>query len=92
MSNPKPGHSLDDFRQKHDKGYIVPKKIKEALKELGQSWVYEAEFMRLAGISSTDLSTYREEFVDDHVVVVDRTKRVWCGTKGFAEKLREMVP
>lgn len=88
----KTGHSLDDFRQKHDKGYIVPRKIKEALKQLGDSWVYEAEFMRIAGVSTTDLATYREPFIDDHVVLVDRTKRVWCGTKAFATKLREMTP
>lgn len=91
-SVPKAGNSLDDFRQKHDKSFIVPTKIKEALKKLGNAWMYESDFIRMAGLSQSDFANFREPFVDDHALVVERTKRVWCGSKAMTEKLREMVP
>lgn len=87
---PKAGKSLAEFRASHDKSFIVPQKIKEGLKKLGGGWEYELGFLRLAGLSTTDLANYREEF-EEYVVLVDRTKRVWCGSKELAVKLREMV-
>lgn len=84
------GRGLTEFRSSHDKSFIVPSKIREALKQLGSSWCYEAEFLKLAGLCTTDLANYRDEF-EEHIVMVERTKRVWCGTKDFAGKLREMV-
>ena len=91
-TSPSMGRSLDEFRAAHDKGYIVPQKIREALEKLGETWVYESEFLKLAGLSTTDLATYREEFAD-FVVIADRSskRRVWCGTLEFAANLREMV-
>lgn len=87
----KAGKTLEDFRSRHDKDYIVPKKIKAALEQLGDSWEYESDFIRLAGLSQTDFASYRDQF-DAHAVVVDRSgKRVWTGTKSMAEKLRGMV-
>lgn len=87
----KSGRSIAEFRSAHDKDFIVPKKIRDVLKQLGNSWVYEGEFLKISGLSTTDLANYREEFLDDHTVMVDRTKRVWCGTKSFTEKIREMA-
>lgn len=84
------GHSLQEFRAAHDKSFIVPQKIRAALKALGDGWEYEAQFTRMAGISQTELGNYREQF-SEHVVMVDRIKRVWAGTKAAAAKLREMV-
>lgn len=86
----KVGRSLQEFRAAHDKNFIVPGKIREALKSLGDGWEYEAQFIRLAGISAVDMGNFREQFAE-HIVVVDRTKRVWAGTKATASKLREMV-
>lgn len=88
----KSGKSLQDFRAEHDKSYIVPKKIKGALEKLGDGWEYEVHFMRLAGISVTDLAAYRDQF-EDHIVVVGgrNTKRVWAGTTKLAAQMREMV-
>ena len=86
----KVGRPLSEFRAAHDKNFIVPAKIKDALKALGDGWEYEAQFIRLAGISQTDMGNFREQF-SDHIVLVDRTKRVWAGTKSAAAKLREMV-
>lgn len=84
------GKTLADFRAAHDKSYIIPQRIKEGLKKLGDGWEYEAAFMKIAGLSTTDLANYREGFTD-HIVLVERTKRVWCGTKALADKLRAMV-
>jgi hypothetical protein len=84
------GRSLADFRAAHDKGFIVPARIKAALEKLGDGWAYEIEFCKLAAIGIADLANFRDQFAD-HVVLVERTKRVWAGTKGLAAKLREMV-
>jgi len=87
----KAGKTLAEFRASHDKSFIVPQKIKEGLKKLGGGWEYEVNFLKLAGLSTTDLANHRDAFTD-HIVLVDRTKRVWCGTKELANKLREMAP
>lgn len=84
------GKSLQEFRAAHDKNFIVPNKIRAALKNLGSGWEYEAAFIRLAGISQSDMGNFREQF-SEHIVLVDRTKRVWAGTKATAAALREMV-
>lgn len=93
---PKPtGRSLDEFRAAHDKSYIVPRKIRAALATLGPGgWAYEAEFIKLAGVSHTELGAYRTQF-EEHVVTLRGTehsgRRAWAGTKALAEKLRAMV-
>jgi len=86
------GKSLADFRAAHDKSFIVPKKLNEALAALGDGWEYEAQFIKTAGINALDCSAYREQFEDFIVTVGTKTKkRVWCGTKKLATQLREMV-
>lgn len=92
----KAGKSLEEFRENHDKGYIIPKKIRDGLESLGESWVYEQEFVRLAGLSLTDFSRFRDPFMDDHCVEVrgigtKGAKRIWCGTKAFRDQLAEMT-
>lgn len=89
------GKSLEEFRSAHDKNYIVPKKIKDALTKLNESWEYEIDFIKLAGVSLTDLATFREQF-DEHIVAVkvsgaSHRKNVWAGTVAFATKLRELA-
>jgi hypothetical protein len=89
------GKSLEEFRSAHDKNYIVPKKIEDALKKLGDSWEYEIDFMKMAGVSTTDMVTFREQF-ENHIVAVkvngsSHRKNVWAGTVAFAAKLREMA-
>ena len=83
------GFTRDDFRQKYDKSFIVPARIREALKKLGPNrYLPEGEFIRLAGISPQDMSVYRNQFEDDHVVTVERSKRLWCGSKALAAEFR----
>jgi hypothetical protein len=86
----KVGRGLVEFRSTHDKSFIVPQKIKAGLQKLGEGWEYEMAFAKIAGVSLGDLSAFRSLF-DEHIVIVDRTKRAWAGTKAFAEKMREMV-
>ena len=92
LTEQKAGKSLQEFRAEHDKSYIVPKKIKDAIEKLGDGWEYEAQFLRLAGLSVTDLAAYRDQF-EAHIVVVGgrNSKRVWVGTAKLAAQMREMV-
>ena len=85
------GKSLDEFRSRHDKGFIIPRRIEEGLGALGDGWEYEAQFARLAGVSLSDLSNYRDQY-SEHIVVLNRDgKRAWAGTKAVANKMRDMV-
>ncbi len=91
-SQPAKGKDLESFRAAHDRSFIVPKKIQAGLDDLADSWEYEAEFIRRCGLSTTDFSVYRDKFQDFCVETAstngNRGKRVWCGTKSFASKLR----
>jgi hypothetical protein len=88
----KQGRDLDAFRAQHDKAYIIPKKIREGLTSLGDSWEYESEFQRRIMVSNTDFGRYREQFVDFFIEVGGKNpKRVWAGTKAYATKLREVL-
>ena len=86
------GRSLDEFKATHDRSFIVPRKIKEALQALGHGgWEYESNFVKLCGISLADLSNFRDAF-SAHIVVVKRDgKRAWAGTPSMAQKMREML-
>ena len=84
------GRSLSEFRATHDKSFIVPKKIRDGLAKLGEGWEYEMNFAKIAGISLSDLAAFRSLF-EEHMVVVDRTRRAWAGTKATAAKMRAMV-
>lgn len=89
----KAGRGVAEFREKHDKSFIIPKKIRVGLAKLGSDgWEYEKEFCSLADIGLNDISRFREEFAE-HVVVVDKSnnKRAWAGSKELADELRSMV-
>lgn len=87
------GKDLIAFRAAHDKSFIVPAKIRAGLESLGESWEYEAEFLRRCGLSTTDFSIYRDEFSEFWVQTGGKSpKRVWAGTAKFAATLREMIP
>lgn len=87
----KPGKSLTEFRQAYDKSLIVPQRIREGLKALGEGWEYESQFARLAGLSLPDLGNFRDQF-SDHIVVLRRDgKRAWAGTAALAARMREMI-
>ena len=89
------GKDLEAFRAMHDKSFIVPKRIQEGLAALGDSWEYEAEFIKRCGVSQTDFAAYRDQFSDFFLETGGtggaRGKRVWAGTKAFAKRLRETL-
>jgi len=88
----KPGRSLDEFRAAHDKNFIVPHKVKAALDSIGDGWEYQIDFLRLAGLSTTDLAAFREQF-EAHIVVTkgNNPKMIWVGNVKTAQKMRDMV-
>jgi len=88
----KVGKTLSDFKAAYDKDTIVPQKIRDALELLGDGWEYEAPFAKMAGISMTDMGTYREQFADYIVYLRRDAKKVWAGTKKLAAQMREMLP
>lgn len=87
----KAGRPLSEFREVYDKDFIVPKRIKQGLKELGQGWEYEAEFIRQIGVRAIDLAAYRDMFADHIVNIRSESKRAWAGTTATAKQMREMV-
>lgn len=87
------GKSLADFRAAHDKNVIVPTKIRKALEDLEkqgpENWRYESDFIKLAGISQTDVSMFREQFVGHIVETSGKSpKRVWFASPKVAAKAR----
>lgn len=88
------GRTIDEFRASHDRSFIVPNKIRAGLQALGDGWAYEGDFVKLAGISLTDLGAYRgkfEEFVVTLKGSVHNGRKAWAGTKATAAKMREML-
>ena len=93
MAKANAARSIDDFRALHDKNVIVPRKIQaaldEMLKEGPENWSYEAEFIRRAGISQTDMGLFRDNFAAHIVETRDKSaKRVWFASAKVAAKLR----
>jgi|SRR6185437_6544756 len=88
-----------DFRGSHDKDVVIPNKIRSALaamaKEGPEHYLYEQEFLKLAGLSTTDLARYRGQF-EAHIVVVTHEngkaygspKNVWFHNLKLAKELR----
>lgn len=93
MSKPK---TLADFKAAHDPNVIVPNKIRAALaaieKEGAENWSYEVDFLKLSGLSTTQLATFRDQFAA-HIVEAPAahgksTKRCYFGNAKIAAKLR----
>jgi len=99
MGLPKPkkgGRPPEDFQKEHDQSYIVPARIREGLAELGDTWEYEADFMKRIGCNAPMVTPYRDQFAEFIVDIKPRagrshSKRAWAGSKKLADKLREMV-
>lgn len=89
----KAGKSIDDFKSAHDKGFLVKKRLTDALAALGESWLYERELARMARVSTNDAAAHRELFAAYTVSVgkPGKSKTVWAGSKQLAKKLRSMV-
>jgi hypothetical protein len=88
--------TIADFRTLHDMNVIVPNKIRAALesmlKEGPEQWDYEGDFIKRAGISTTQVNQFRDQFTP-HVIEAGRTngrsgRRVWVADAKIAKKLR----
>lgn len=97
MATAKPKKDLSTFRASHDRSVIVPNKIRAALAELEKSegaeaWEYEAEFIRRAKLSQSDIGTFRDQFTA-HVVdtVGNKGKRIWFAQAKVAKAARETL-
>ena len=94
MSTPKAtGKTIADFRAAHDKNVIVPAKIKKALADMEsehpENWAYEADLIKRAGLSQTDMSAFRDQFSEHIVETSGKTqKRVWFASAKVAAKVR----
>jgi hypothetical protein len=66
--------SLAEFRQTYDHETIVPSRVNAALKELGAGWLYEVEFAKLANVTTTQLSMFRDRYAE-HIVSVRDSRR-----------------
>jgi hypothetical protein len=84
------GRSLSEFRQAYDKDFIVPGRIKAALRVLAGGCEYEVAFANLAGVSLADLGNYRDQFAD-HVVTLRESRRAWAGTVATAKTMKGML-
>jgi len=85
------GRTLTEFRSEYDKDYIVPKKIKAAIKQVGAGWAYESEFAKLAQVSLADLANYRDMFAEHVVTLREKGRRAWAGSVATAKAMREMI-
>jgi hypothetical protein len=84
--------TIADFRQAHDKNFIIPAKLNAAVAALGKDgWEYEAIFIKNIPVSTTDCARFREEFEKLVVVIDSGRKKIWCGSEALATKMREMV-
>jgi hypothetical protein len=85
--------TLDDFRAAHDPNVMIPQRIRRALaemlKEHAESWEYEIDFLRRAGIANSLISPFREDF-KNHIVDTrgKNPKRVWFADPKVAAKAR----
>lgn len=96
MSKSDSSAGIEEFRAQYDKNIIVPTKIRDALAKLakrradGTAWEAELQFLKTAGLSTTDLAAFREAFAQYYVNVgTERApKRVWFGSRAAADKAR----
>lgn len=87
--------NLDSFRSVYDKSVVIPNKIKSALeamlKEDPEHWETEQDFIKRAGVSTTDLAAYRDQF-EKHIIEARATgrsaKRIWFGSTKVASQAR----
>lgn len=97
MSKAEP-RTLATFRAAHDRNVIVPNKIRAAIEQIRkvgpEHYEYEADLIRMAGISQSDMGLFRDQF-EAHIVETRSTpgsknpKRVYFGDPKVAAKVRQ---
>lgn len=94
MATSKKANDLSMFKSKFDPDTVIPNKIRTAFEKMAaegpEHWLYEADFMKLAEISTTHLAQYRPQF-EKHIVSVKERKndkRVWFWDAKVAAKVQ----
>ena len=97
MASIKPAFkTLADFQAAHNPDVKIPTKIRAGLASLlaegKESAEYEAEFVKRAGVTISQIGKYRDQFAK-HIVVVreerkSSPKNVWFADTGIATKAR----
>lgn len=94
----KPKGTLETFRAAHDKTFTARAAIVAALRDLGDHYEYEGDFIALCKIDRAAFARLRDEFAEAHSFVPPRIKgsgnpgkRVWCGTMAFRKKLQASI-
>jgi len=89
--------TIADFKAAHDPDTIVPNKIRTALAEIEkvgpEHFEYEVDFLKLAGISTTQIGQYRDQFADYWLITPGTNgnksaKRVYFGNTKIVKKLK----
>lgn len=93
------GKTLEQFRAAHDRKLALKKRAEAAFKSLGNSWEYEGDFVKRAGMSISDWGAIRGDYADYTLLVKasfgrgsnGSTRRVMAGNPAFAKKLKESL-
>lgn len=89
--------TLASFRALFDPDVRIPAAINAALESLAkdggpEAWEYEADFIKRAGISTSQIGVYREQF-DKHIAVAREKgkseKKAWFADSKVAAKARK---
>lgn len=91
MANTKlTGRPLEAFEPSAEQR--LEEKLREVLKGLGDSWLYESEIIKACGTASHLFARVRPRFTDFYVNIPGKNpRRAWAGTKAFAQKLAERL-
>ncbi len=93
------GKTAAEFGASHDKKLIAHTKVKAALRSLTKDrWMYEGDFIKLAKLAQVQWGAVADAYID-YVVLAKRigkgtqgnARRVICGSKKLAAKLREVT-
>lgn len=90
-------NTLDTWQSKHDKRVVIPRLMKAALDKLAapdadDTWLYDQDFLKLAGVCVTDGAKYRDQFAAHIVMTAGKNpKRAWFGHLKDAAAARKMV-
>lgn len=83
--------SKEQVNARYNPSVLIPNKIRDGLKALGEAACTPNDFARLCGISAQQLASYEAEFSSYTATVPDngRRKTLWCGTTAFAAAIRD---
>lgn len=97
MAKPKsPKKTLADLHAIHDRNVVIPNRIRAGLELMTDDWMYEQDFVTLAKVSNTDISRFRDQFVEFWAATAGTNgkttvRRVWFANKKLATAWKEKI-